>query len=304
MFPLHHRVRRPSRFLPRCEVLEDRAVPAASATFINGTIFIKGELLRADNIRIEDGGGAGQVTVFVGGAQVLQRAGSEVQRISLNMRGGKDVVVYNLTGSLGPASREVSGQLGTGDDAFTANVNGLVAGGELKFNVRGELGRDQMNVVHTSSLTAGSNVDCKFDGGGGNDILSYTANTGVNVEQGATLTVNLLGGNDKDTMNTLFTGDVDGQLNMTSDGGRDRDTVNINATLAPGSGILADGSTAPGTSIAAQVFGRNDNDNLTLVINKQGAGTFPVTAQLDGGGQRDTCSTAGSTVPVTLISCP
>jgi hypothetical protein len=147
-------------------------------------------------------------------------------------------------------------------------------------------------------------VDCKFDGGGGNDILSYVANTGVNVEQGATLTVNLDGGNDKDTMNTLFTGDVDGQLNMTSDGGRDRDTVNINATLAPGSGTLADGSTASGTSIAAQVFGRNDNDNLTLVINKQGAGTFPVTAQLDGGGKRDTCSTAGSTVPVTLISCP
>jgi hypothetical protein len=41
-------------------------------TFVNGTIFIWGDLC-ADNIRIEDGGGAGQVTVFVGGAQVLQR---------------------------------------------------------------------------------------------------------------------------------------------------------------------------------------------------------------------------------------
>ena len=53
-----------------------------------------------------------------------------------------------------------------------------------------------------------------------------------------------------------------------------------------------------------QILGGQDRDTLSTQIFKPGSGSVPISATVNGGSQTDTCSTAGSNVPVTVLSCP
>jgi hypothetical protein len=115
------------------------------------------------------------------------------------------------------------------------------------------------------------------------------------IQSGATLSVALEGGDNQDTIDASYTGDLDGLLRYRVLGGGNDDTL-LRATVA-----LASGSTTIGSQV--DVFGNVGADRLTLVATKDPADPANLAATIDGGIGRDTCSTGGSNIPVTLVSC-
>jgi hypothetical protein len=262
-----------------------------------------------------------QVTVFVNGAQVLQASGTQVNAIQFQMGKKADAVEYDLIGPLvgapenAPAPypgsvRVISGDLGKGNDRFTANVNGVLSRGQLSVKVLGNKGNDTMTLNRTIPMNSGSKLVCALNGGPGNDTLivnSLSVSPVLDVPEQAEMNVILLGGQGNDKMAMNFAGDLDGSLNFLADGGVGKDTINAAFTLDVGSGFLSrlgQVPVSPAPSLSAHIFADQGQDHLSLAVTKTGNGNVQSDALIDGGPQTDTCSTAGSNVPITVLNCP
>ena len=311
-------------FRPGFEALEERTVLNATAIFNAGTITIAGDK-RSDSVVIKDEGNLDatkQVTVFINGQQALQVPSQQVNAIQFSMGKGNDSVEYDLTGTLvglgTPGSpRTVSGDLGKGNDHFTANIQGILASGQLGINVTGGDGKDAMTVNMQSDMFGLAKLDVTMDGGKGNDALAFNSATGtplggpgVEVGVGTQMNVNLLGGKDKDTIKMDYAGDLDGTLNFFADGAKGKDLISATFNLDAGSGFLINpgnvnvpnGVLLPTPAVLnAKIQGGADNDNLTLAINRvANGGNITITATVDSGPGHDIVSTPGN-VSVTVI---
>jgi hypothetical protein len=325
--PRRTRASRPVTFRPGCEALEQRTVPAATFNSSNGAITIAGTN-HADTVAIQDQGNQGdapRVQVFFNGQLQVNEDGKNVKTIKFDMGGNNDSVQYDLGGTLATgekgSTRKIGGALGQGKDTFTANVKKFLASGQLQFGVSGDQGNDTMTLNMLSDIFGTGSLDCTFKGGDGRDTLAANATTGdplggpgVEIGIGSKMSVKLLGGLDRDQLAMDYAGDLDGALSYRGDGASDRDNLTGSFDLAAGSGFLINPGdaidpagillTTPAT-LNAKIIGGSDSDRLTLVVKRGSTGgNLTIDPKINGGPQRDTCSTAGSNVTVPTESCP
>jgi hypothetical protein len=254
--------RRPRRFVPRLEPLDDRALPSVTFTETDGTLTILGDQ-RANTIVVTDTGteDAGAIQVTADG-QTYTSVGA-VTRIVITGRGGADNVTYTLTGDLS-GDRAVEANLGNQHDSFTANLQGGLAGGAA--------------------------LSVRALGGNGHDTLTLNA-AGVDVAAGATLSVDFNGGNGNDVLLTTFSGLLAGTATFTSNGGNGKDSVGGRISLGT-SEPDENGETTPSNgSLTVNFLGGNGVDAMALSVEgADGLGT-PLVATVNGGNGKDVFDT-------------
>jgi hypothetical protein len=305
-------------FVPALEALEERAVPTCFLSQLGATLNILGSN-RADQVAINDNG-AGSVVVRCD-QDPIPRPFLGINAINVRMLAGPDLVTYQLTGSVA-GNHTVRVDLGAGRDTFNAFLNGndpaaltlnqhaVLTGSSLDFNLFGRQGNDIMSVDLSGGFTISNlaRLGIRMDGGIGNDLLAVNATHGTNnlfslgLTQGTNLAtgglfdVRLLGGPGIDRTVFGYEGDLNGTLQLNTDGGLDPDitVANIDATT-PSRG-----------TVRARVRGGKAHDNLTLNI-RQPAGvclSLPcgllIDALIDGGAESAVCH---STSNVQKINC-
>jgi len=253
-------------------VLEDRRVLSVTITEHRGTLFINGDA-NANVIQITDNGTntVGNITVTADGG-AAQTSTTAIKRIVFFTGQGNDQVTYNLTGDVAAGTyRGIGGLLGTGDDTFTANLNGHAINGGVAIGV---------------------------DGGSGADTLTVNA-AGVNVGAKANLAIGLLGGKDSDNVNVTYDGMVNGRLLLGVLGGDlfgfgfgRRNTNTAGDTIAANVNVAA-GSTG---SFRAGVAGSAGNDKLTFNVTGDTSTLKAFKAILFTGRGTDTTTTSNVTV--------
>lgn len=172
--------RHPRRFIPRLEAFDPRVLPSVTVSYspTDGLLSIQGDD-SADAITITDTGkaDAGSVTVFDHGAPVYISEGP-VTRIQVFTFGGDDTVDYWLSSDL-LTNRTVTTDLGDGNDAFTAHLNGqnVGAGSDFVIQAVGVAGKDKLTLDATGvNVGAGAHLTVDFQGGRGHDgvVLNYS----------------------------------------------------------------------------------------------------------------------------------
>jgi hypothetical protein len=246
---------RSKRFVPRLEVLGDRALPSVTAVVDGGVLKIHGDQA-ANTIEITDTGAAtpDAITVLVDGEPLDVTLTDPVEKIVVCSRGGQDTVSYNLTGDFADGTdREVVVYLGNQHDTFTADLGGSIgADSDVTLRVYGENGHD------TLSVTGAGAVDSPFAVDGN-------------------LTVKLNGGNGKDTLSFDYAGLFNGTVDFNVHGGNGKDVLNGTLTAE-------DGSTG---TVNAKVCGGNGKDEMGLTVDGAGATGVDLTAELRGGHGKD-----------------
>ena len=114
------------KFRPRVEALEDRSVPAVSVVQSGSLLTITGSA-GANTVHITDNGDIGVV-----GDGVDKGEFSGVETITILLRGGADILTYDVTDDigrdLGSATRHITANLGGEGDmkanSFTFDTNG------------------------------------------------------------------------------------------------------------------------------------------------------------------------------------
>ena len=239
---------RSNRFIPRLEVLNERALPSVTAEVDGGILRILGDQ-RANDIVVNDNGtdGTDAITVTVDGVPLDFTLTEAVTKVVVRAGGQVDTVTYNLTGDFA-TTRKVDVWLGNQDDTFNGNLGAwaVAADGDLTLLVHGCNGQDILNVTGTG------NVD-------GN------------------LTVKLYGGNGKDDVGVDLAGVFNGTIDLLVFGGNGKDVVRGHLAAATGSA---------GT-VTAKVCGANGVDDLGLMVDGDGVDGLTVDAQLRGGNGKD-----------------
>jgi hypothetical protein len=230
------RPRRP-RFVPRLEALEGRLLLACKVFESAGNLTIVGDN-SSNVVQIDDTGTMtpGNVRVFCDG--VITQTQGIIEFINVKMGSGKDLVQYSINGLTGgngttqPATgyRNVTVDMGGGNDVFLGNVTG--------------------------TITAGSFLDVEADGGPGNNRLSM--NAAVTVPAGSIFNSTLTGGPGRTVMDTSFTGTLGGILNLLEEGGQGSNIMSLTGTTGSGSTTLG----------KARLYGGRGNNVFRLVIAK------------------------------------
>jgi hypothetical protein len=188
------------------EPLEDRSVPAVSATISSGTLLVTGSATNpGDTIAITQTA-TGTFAVTDGGAPVTVQGSDLVDSVAVRLGRTSDTVGIDLGGFTLAGS--VSASLGGGTDAL-AVANGTIGGDLL---VKGGPARDTVTVADGLTVngalavaTAGGDDTvtvgaatiaggATFDLGGGNDALTFRAAVGTGT--GRVLDVDAGSGND------------------------------------------------------------------------------------------------------------
>src|SRR5262249_17239789 len=162
-----------SRFIPRLVALDDRSLPSVTITVTGSTVAITGDD-GANNIVIHDDGTSAGITVVADG--VTWVAPGARSAIVVSTLGGGGVVEYDLTGPL-PTTRLLAVDLGKGDDAFTANLNGQTISGpstNLGITVDGGKGADTL-ILNASGATVApeARLSVDFSGDAGHDAIAF-----------------------------------------------------------------------------------------------------------------------------------
>jgi hypothetical protein len=174
-------VRQPRRFVPRLEPFDERALPSVTIDlFPDGTLQIVGD--DANNvISISDSGkpDAGSVIVQADGGFYV--ADGPVTRIRVVTLGGDDTVDYQLSSDV-TSNRTVQVELGLGNDAFTAHLDGqnFAAGTDFLVQALGEGGKDRLTLdARGVNLGAGTRFTVDFRGGHGKDSIAFNYSPGM-----------------------------------------------------------------------------------------------------------------------------
>jgi hypothetical protein len=182
--------RQTRRFVPRLEALHDRALPSVTFTeFPDGTLQILGDDT-ANVISISDTGKAGPGSVTVQADGQFYFSQGTVTRIVVFTYGGDDTVDYWLASDL-TSNRTVQVDLGLGNDAFAAHLNGqnLAAGTDFVIQALGGGGKDTMTLdAQGLNAGAGASLLVDFEGGKGHDGVTFNYSPGV-VDPTASITL-------------------------------------------------------------------------------------------------------------------
>jgi hypothetical protein len=227
------------RSRPSVERLEDRWLPAVSATISSGTLLVAGEAANpGDPIAITQTS-PGVFTVTDGGTPVTIDGSGAVSDVVVRLGRAKDTVSIDLGGFTLAGS--VSARLGGGTDSL-AVANGTISG---NLEVTGGPGRDSLTVadglavngalavataggddtVTVGTATLGS---ATFDLAGGDDTLTFKATVGT----GAGRVLDVDAGSGNDTVGLLAPASIQGDAEIDLGYGRDHFTFDDTATLA------------------------------------------------------------------------
>src|SRR5262245_20451169 len=248
-----HRVARTPRPAPRGAVLrllelERRWCPSCTVTVDGNTLRIIGDATN-NNVAIVDNGAAGIVVTC---DTVASPAATGIEHVRVDTRGGDDTVTYsrstaggNFTGRL-----DFKAKLGSGNDSFTANLNG-------------------------NDLVGTANVEFDIAGNAGNDTMTFNAGTtaaGVDIASGARLKLGAAGDNGTDSITVAYAGKLDGKLTVQDQGGADNDTVAATVALSAGStgsltaAVRGGGAGEEGEDEDEDGGASDGNDTLTLTV--------------------------------------
>jgi Ca2+-binding RTX toxin-like protein len=142
-------------------------------------------------------------------------------------------VVYNLLGDLDRTApggmRTITGDLGAGNDRFSATIDGELNMAAVKIAVNGAAGADSLSTLVTADLALSASLSINLRGGLGQDTITMRSLADVAI--GSSLSLNLQGnqGNDRITMNLM--GDISGALHSFLDGGQARDVISAGISL-------------------------------------------------------------------------
>jgi hypothetical protein len=212
-----------------------------------GTMTLNGDG-SANNVAITDNGD-GDLTVV---CDSLTTSASNIVRIDLDTKGGNDDVSFTQNGNR-TRNMDLNVKLGGGNDDFTGVLNGNInASRTLDIEVKGE--------------------------GGADDIYMYATND-VDVSAGATLALNLSGGDGTDEVFADYRGEVDGTIRLKESGGDSGDWLYARVRADAGSSGRLRGI---GTN-DARVEGNSNSDTLQFYVYKQSTDSFSVAAKVDGG---------------------
>src|SRR5262245_30739188 len=165
------------RFAPRLQRFDDRCLPSVTAIQSGDTLQIQGDDLAnvitiSDNVVID--AVTGEKGVVVSSGTQSWTFGSSVARIQVFTFGGDDTVNYSATGDL-TAGRTVTANLGTRNDTFNANLDGLSVGigVDMLIQAIGDGGMDKFNVsAQGASVGALASLFIDLQGGKGKDAFT------------------------------------------------------------------------------------------------------------------------------------
>ncbi len=294
----------------RLETLEDRSVPAVTASVTNGSLIIKGDSAAASQLTItaSDTNSDGVADTFqvVDGSTTVGTFSNVTRDVILRLSDNDDTVAIDLGGLSTP--RGIQANLGDGANTLTID-NGTVKG---SLSVLGGADTDTVTLGGTAALTV--NGSAAFDlGDAADDVLhladatvngnlaAYFANT-VTLDAASTVgrSVYILGGTGGNTVtvdgsvqgNVIFasafgttagntftlTGTVDG--NVAFYGSNQADTVNVSGSV--------------GGSLLAFLAGGDDTADIS--------GTVTNSLSLDGGTGNDTMTLGGTVGERTFVN--
>lgn len=251
-------------FRPGFENLESR--DCLSATLANGTLSIIGGTL-IDKVSITLNDQADTITVVENGGTPQPFASSAVTDILVDLKASNDELTFKLAGNAGiTRAKNLHFDLGAASDKATIDLANDAGGlaliqAKLIVDVKGGIGFD------TTDIRLGKienvRVDVVVDGGNqadsttvkmlgnlvnadveisniaedtiasindGQDTVKVEA-SGIKINKDSKLDIGLVGGQDRDTLDVIYSGELDGLLFVRMNGGRDKDIVRAKITL-------------------------------------------------------------------------
>ena len=279
------RSRRQQRFLPSCEPLEARNLPALSIVNTGSMLVIKGDG-EADQVAITDDG-YGHVSVYAGEGGELLGEYSGITKIRVRLRGGDDELAYRrqivffpmVHPSPKPQPLLIRADLGAGNDQASFDFREGLSNSRVTLVVHGRSGDDAMHLqvgdMHRGKLTMGalmgigndsfaaaltgdwthkSKVALAVIGMAGDDYLRVDANASLGSR--ASLGVSLFGDDGTDAVLMNYNGQNNGLIGVYLGGGEGNDTVG-------GEWSFESGSTG---SAYLGAFGDGGDDTLGLLV--------------------------------------
>jgi hypothetical protein len=291
-------------FRPMLETLEAKDCP--SVTLSGTTLIITGDN-GINNVVVTQNDEANTITVVENNGSAKQFKSSAVSSIVVSLKDGADSFTFKLGGTWDfLRAKNISVDLGVGQDTATFDVAHDGSGGDaeidanLSISVSGKGGADKLtaslgrvenaSVNLTADLGDGddmgtvtllddfqagkvtlkflaSNSDTVDDG---NDNIKVTAQA-IDLDAASTLDVDMAGGRGMDTLDFLYSGNLDGLLKLRSDGGKAQDTVKASIALHDDSdgsldAIIRGGEYSRDTVALALV---NESSTATIINAKQ-----------------------------------
>jgi hypothetical protein len=282
-------------FRPGFESLESR--DCMSATLANGVLSVVATNF-IDDVAITLNDEANTITVVENGV-TRNFASSDVVNVVVTLKASNDDFAFRLAGNqgitrpknflfdLGVASDTALIDLANNDNGIatiSANVN-LTVLGDIGFeDIEVRLGRVE-NANVNLTLNSGNQADAtsvEFLGNlvdasvavsfpasngatnfnDGRDTIRVEAN-GIKINSDSILNVTMNGGQDRDTLDVIYSGELDGLLKVRMDGGRDKDTVRANLALD---------NESDGTLDAIIRGGASNNDIVALLLDDDSNG--------------------------------
>jgi hypothetical protein len=184
---------------------------------------------------------------------------SDVQVLTIRTNGGADTVRYNLTGD---NVAVFTLNIDTGDGGAGAGVDDTVT-----VNLNGNINRSLQIGVQTRNFKDHITVNADRD--------NHT--NGVRIASGRELGLFLLGGDNEDTFDISYQGDMDGTLTIQAfgDGGggifNGNDTINALVIMDDGSGHLSTGQSGLGT-LDMKLEGNGATDTFSALVGDHSGG--------------------------------
>jgi len=158
------------------EVLEDRSVPAVTASVVRGSLVVVGDPSAPSNLTLtaSDTNADGVADTFsvVDGSTAVGTFGGVTRDVVLRLSNNDDTVSLDLAGVSAP--RNVRADLGGGTNSLSI-TNGTVTG---SLSVRGGDGTDTVTLDGTSPVTVNGNAFVNL-GGAADDVLQLTGQASV-----------------------------------------------------------------------------------------------------------------------------
>src|SRR4051812_6140762 len=182
------------RFVPRLEAFDDRCLPSVNCLQSGDTLQVLGDdaanvVTITDNVVID--AVTGEKGVMVSADGQTWTFGSSVARIQVFTYGGNDTLNYSASGALA-ASRTLTVDLGTKNDVFNCNMDGLSVGTHTDMIVQayGQGGGDKIDLsAQNASVGASGSLVVDLQGGHGKDGLT-TNFAGMTVDPAGLFSVN------------------------------------------------------------------------------------------------------------------
>jgi hypothetical protein len=295
------------------ERLEDRTVPAVTASVINGSLVVKDDGSAASNIAITasdtNADGVADTFTVADGSTAVGTFNNVTRDVVLRLGGEDDTVSIDLGGLSAP--RGIAAALGNGTNSLSID-NGTVKG---SVSVLGGSGTDTVTLGGTKALTVNGSAALDL-GDAANDVLhlrqatvqgyllAFAANN-VTLDAGSTVvgSVFLVGGTGGNTVN--LNGTIEGSAVLLSRqfGSTAGSTLNITGTVDGNVGFLGSNQTdklslsasgSVGGSLIALLGGGDD----TAAVS----GTVTNNLVLDGGAGNDALTISGAVGNRTVVT--